>query len=51
VNPEQVTVYFIDEKFQPSGSQLLCPYPKVAVYDGSGDPRNVGSFNCGQLTE
>jgi len=49
--PEQVTVYFVDEKFQPNGSQLLCAYPEVAVYNGSGDPRNVESFNCGPVEE
>lgn len=49
--PEQVTVYFVDEKFQPSGSQLLCAYPEVAIFDGSGDPRNVNSFSCGQAQE
>jgi feruloyl esterase len=47
--PEQVTVYFVDEQFQPSGTQLLCAYPEVAVYDGSGDPKNVASFKCGQV--
>ena len=47
--PEQVTVYFVDEQFQPSGTQLLCAYPEVAVYDGKGDPKNVASFNCGQV--
>jgi len=49
--PEEVTVYFVDEQFQPSGSQLLCAYPEVAVYDGSGDPRNVESFSCGLAEE
>ena len=42
--PEQVTVYFVDEQFQPSGTQLLCAYPEVAVYDGMGDPKNVASL-------
>lgn len=49
--PEQVIVYFVDEQFQPSGSQLLCPYPEVALYFGEGDPRSMESFNCGQVTE
>ena len=25
----------------------LCPYPKTAVYNGSGDPILAGSFTCG----
>jgi feruloyl esterase len=24
-----------------------CPYPKVAIYDGKGDPLNAASFRCG----
>lgn len=49
--PEQVTVYYIDETMQPTGSNKLCPYPLVAVYDGSGDPKDVSSFSCGKLIE
>ena len=44
--PEQVTAYWLDEKFQPTGSRLLCAYPKVAKYNGKGDPRDVSSFSC-----
>ena len=25
----------------------LCPYPKMAIYDGVGDPNNASSFSCG----
>jgi hypothetical protein len=46
---QQVTVYYLDENFQPDGSRLLCAYPEVAKYDGSGDPRDVSSFGCGEL--
>ena len=46
--PEQTAAYWIDEKFQPNGSRLLCAYPKVAKYDGKGDTRNVSSFSCAQ---
>jgi len=44
--PEQTVAYWLDEKFQPNGSRLLCAYPKVAQYDGKGDPRDVSSFSC-----
>ena len=44
--PEQTAVYWLDENFQPAGSRLLCAYPKVAKYDGKGDPRDVLSFSC-----
>jgi feruloyl esterase len=44
--PEQVVAYWLDEKFQPAGSRLLCAYPKIAKYDGKGDTRDVSSFSC-----
>ena len=44
--PEQIAAYWLDEKFQPTGSRLLCAYPKVAKYEGKGDPRDVSSFSC-----
>jgi feruloyl esterase len=44
--PDQVTVFFVDEKMQPAGSRLLCAFPQEAKYDGKGDPRDVSSFSC-----
>ncbi|MFT5484812.1 MAG: pimeloyl-ACP methyl ester carboxylesterase, partial [Halieaceae bacterium] len=44
--PEQTPAYWLDEKFQPNGSRLLCAYPKVAKYDGKGDTRDASSFSC-----
>jgi feruloyl esterase len=44
--PEQLTAYWLDEKFQPTGSRLLCAYPQISKYDGKGDPRDVSSFSC-----
>jgi feruloyl esterase len=44
--PEQITAYWLDEKLQPTGSRLLCAYPKIAKYDGKGDTRHVASFSC-----
>jgi feruloyl esterase len=45
--PDQITAYFVDEKYQLSGSRLLCTYPHLMKYDGKGDPRDVSSFSCG----
>jgi feruloyl esterase len=44
--PEQTAAYWLDEKFQPTGSRLLCAYPKVARYDGKGNTRDVSGFSC-----
>jgi hypothetical protein len=27
-------------------TRLLCPYPQVAVYKGSGDTNDAASFDC-----
>jgi feruloyl esterase len=45
--PDEVPAYWLDEKRQLAGSRLLCPYPRVARYDGMGDPRDASSFSCG----
>jgi len=44
--PEQTAAFWLDDRFQPAGSRLLCAYPKVTKYDGKGDPRDVSSFSC-----
>ena len=44
--PDQTAAYWLDEKLQLSGSRLICAYPKIAKYDGKGDPRDVSSFSC-----
>ncbi len=44
--PEETAAYWLDEKFQPTGSRLICSYPKVAKYDGKGDTRDASSFSC-----
>jgi feruloyl esterase len=44
--PEQTAAYWLDENFHPSGSRLICAYPKIAKYDGKGDLRDVLSFSC-----
>ena len=44
--PDQTTAYWLDEKFQPNGSRVICSYPTVAGYDGKGDTRDASSFSC-----
>ena len=44
--PDQIPAYWLDEKFKPTGSRLICAYPKVAKYDGQGDTRDVSGFRC-----
>ena len=46
--PEQTAAYWLNEKFQPIGSRLLCAYPKIAKYDGKGDTRDLTSFRCAE---
>ena len=31
---------------QPDRTRILCPYPQVAAYTGSGDPNSAGNFVC-----
>ena len=45
-SPEQIPVYFVDEKMQISGSRMLCSYPDIPTYNGKGDVRNMESFSC-----
>jgi feruloyl esterase len=40
--PERV----IATKVKPGMSRPLCAYPMKAVYKGSGDPNDAGSFMC-----
>ena len=44
--PEQVTAYWLDRKFQTTGSRPVCAYPKFARYNGKGDTRDVDNFSC-----
>ncbi|MDT0553032.1 tannase/feruloyl esterase family alpha/beta hydrolase [Urechidicola vernalis] len=47
--PDQIAVYYLDETMQPTGTNKLCPYPQVAIYDGTGDPKDISSYSCGEL--
>ena len=31
---------------QPDRSRILCPYPQVATYKGSGDTNDAANFSC-----
>jgi feruloyl esterase len=45
--PEQLTVEFRDPLGRPiRGGRILCAFPSVITYDGSGDPRDPASFRC-----
>jgi feruloyl esterase len=44
--PDEMPAHWLDENRRPSGSRLICAYPKVADYDGAGDPRAATSFRC-----
>jgi feruloyl esterase len=44
--PDEMEAYWLDSDAKPNGSRLLCAYPKVAEYDGTGDPRAPTSFRC-----
>lgn len=44
--PTQATAAWDEARGQGSGSRLICAYPSVLTYDGSGDPRTATSFSC-----
>jgi feruloyl esterase len=45
VVPDQLIVtHFADGK--DVGKRLVCQYPQIARYKGSGDPENPASFEC-----
>src|SRR5690606_34020517 len=45
VAPERITASRIGEGGVDM-TRPLCPYPKVAVWDGKGNPNNEASFTC-----
>ena len=44
--PEQLLAQKFDVEGRVTLSRPLCAYPQVAIYDGSGDPSDAGSFAC-----
>ena len=47
VAPDELVASKLDADGKAVLSRPLCPYPEVAVYDGTGDPNEAQSFNCG----
>ncbi len=44
--PESLLASKMDGSGQVVVSRPLCPYPEVAVWDGTGDPDRASSFSC-----
>ena len=44
--PERLLASKLGEDDEVAMTRPVCPYPQVAVYDGSGDPNDEGSFAC-----
>ncbi|MYI74644.1 MAG: tannase/feruloyl esterase family alpha/beta hydrolase, partial [Acidobacteria bacterium] len=44
--PERLLATKLDGNGQVTMTRPACPYPQVAVYDGSGDPHDAASFAC-----
>ena len=46
VPPEQIVASKKASDGAVLAERLLCPYPKIAQYNGTGDPKMAASFNC-----
>lgn len=46
--PVRLVASRLDESGHPERTRPLCPYPQVAIYDGTGDPNDAASFACGE---
>ena len=44
--PQRLVASKVDSAGDTIMTRPICPYPKEAVYDGSGDPNLESSFNC-----
>jgi feruloyl esterase len=47
--PAQITATKYKDNVSTNGvafTRLLCPYPQIAKYKGSGDTNNASSFSC-----
>lgn len=44
--PERIIATKVDAGGARVAARLLCPYPRVARYDGIGNPANAGSYAC-----
>ncbi len=48
VAPERLLATKVNPDGTAVRSRPLCPYPQVAIYDGTGDPDDAASFACGE---
>jgi len=46
VAPDQFVASRFDKQGRVTRTRLLCPEPRIARYDGSGDPLDAGSWRC-----
>ena len=46
VAPDELVASKLDADGSTVLTRPLCPYPEVAIYDGTGDPNVARSFNC-----
>ena len=49
--PDRLLASKLDANGVTMMTRPLCPYPQVAIYDGSGDPNVAASFSCGMRAE
>ena len=48
--PEQFIGSHVDQKTKTTTmTRPLCPYPKVAIYKGSGDQNEAANFTCAKV--
>ncbi len=48
VAPDSVLAVWRETLGHGTGARPVCAYPKVAQYDGAGDPRDPASFTCAE---
>jgi feruloyl esterase len=46
VAPERLVARKVDAEGVTLMTRPLCPYPEVAVWDGTGDTNDASSFRC-----
>ena len=49
IAPDQITANYAD-RGRVYKKRPVCPYPQVAIYNGSGDTNDAASFHCGAPT-
>lgn len=46
VAPDQVEAFFLNKNKRPEGSRLICAYPNVAKYAGTGSTKESQNYSC-----